>query len=239
MPIVNLKNLIGVIQEFCYSRGYEFKISYFAQQFAYEIQDDLEAKAINKDLFNNKLRKHRYFLASNDIRIQEFSNELIEYISMHLGYISQKQYLHNILVRFKDFVEDVGYHVFDNGVFEENGRTLLQGVLTERGFREAQMAGGQSDILIPSEKTIIETKIWNGKQGFEDGILELCAYLKSQRYKTGYYIVFDFNKSPCIVRKENGDVFKVKEQGCDINIIFISGKPVNPSSIGKAKRKAN
>ncbi|MPN57660.1 hypothetical protein SDC9_205354 [bioreactor metagenome] len=64
--------------------------------------------------------------------------------------------------KFKIYAEGTLYLAFQvtKDPQEETGRTLLKAYLHPRGFHEAQMAGGNFDLIYPSEKTIVETKIW-------------------------------------------------------------------------------
>lgn len=59
--------------------------------------------------------------------------------------------LRSAIIDFKFFVEGSAYSAFSvtEHPREEIGRTLLQTYLTPRGFREAQMSGGNSDLVYP------------------------------------------------------------------------------------------
>lgn len=136
------------------------------------------------------------------------------------------------IINFKKLIESTGYKAFDsNNLREEVGRTLLHFYFLGHGYREAEMAGGKSDLIFPKEKTIIETKIWRDRKRFNIGIKELTLYLKSQEYKTGFYIVFDKTiKNNLIIKEHNSEIFWIKtEDNIDILCVFIKINPIPPS----------
>lgn len=147
--------------------------------------------------------------------------------------INRNRPLINKIINFKSLVESTGYKAFDlNNLREEVGRTLLHFYILGHGYREAEMAGGKSDLILPKDKAIIETKIWRDRKRFDTGIKELIAYLKSQNYKTGFYIVFDkTSKNNLIIKgNNNNDIFWIKtEENIDILCVFIKINPISPS----------
>lgn len=54
------------------------------------------------------------------------------------------------------------------------------------------------DLLIyhNQQKYIVETKIWEGKSGYQAGKKQLAAYLKLEEETEGYYVVFDHRQDP-------------------------------------------
>lgn len=141
--------------------------------------------------------------------------------------------LQSNIIEFKRFIESNGYEVFKkNTLGEELCRTLLQSYLIPRGFREAHMGGGRSDLIYPDYDSIIETKIWRGRQAFEDGIVEILEYLKSQNYHFGYYIVFYANHLD-FLDKQKSDIFDTDKDGYTIRCIFINTQPTAPSKKNK------
>ena len=154
------------------------------------------------------------------------------------GLVHKKLDMCTAISNFKVFVEGSIYpifHVTQNPV-EEIGRSLLQTYLRPRGFREAQMSGGNSDLVYPTEETIIETKIWRGQERFQDGIIELSSYLDSQEYGIGYYVVFDNTQSNnSIISLKGAEIFDVHYGKHLIHCFFIKIKPVAPS---KRRRKS-
>lgn len=139
------------------------------------------------------------------------------------------------IFNFKQLVESTGYKAFDlKNLKEEVGRTLLHFYILGHGYREAEMAAGKSDLILPNEKVIIETKIWRDKNRFISGINELSAYLKSQSYDLGYYIVFDKTRRANAIMKENDnkEVFWIKpNKNIWILCIFVKINPISPSQL--------
>ena len=139
------------------------------------------------------------------------------------------------ILNFKQLVESTGYKAFDlKNLKEEIGRTLLHFYMLGHGYREAEMAAGKSDLILPNEKVIIETKIWRDKNRFISGINELSAYLESQSYSLGYYIIFDKTKKSNTIIKENGnkEVFWIKRKNnIWILCIFVKINPLSPSKL--------
>lgn len=154
------------------------------------------------------------------------------------GLVHEKPNLYTAISHFKEFVEGNVYPAFHvtKKPREETGRSLLQTYLSPRGFREAQMSGGKSDLVYPIEEAIIETKIWRDQERFQDGIVELSSYLDSQGYNIGYYVVFDnTQKNNAIVSLHGTDIFNVHHENHLIYCFFIKIKPVAPSRRRKFK----
>lgn len=145
--------------------------------------------------------------------------------------------MYTAIVHFKAFVEGNVYsafHVTQNPQ-EEIGRSLLQAYLNPKGFREAQMSGGNSDLIYPAEETIIETKIWHDQERYQDGLVELISYLDSQEYTTGYYVIFDNTQSNNSITSLKGtEIFDVHQESHLIHCFFIKIRPIAPS-----KRRRN
>jgi len=60
--------------------------------------------------------------------------------------------------------------------------------------------------------------------------LELKEYLKSQKYGTGYYIVFDNTKKQnAVVKKYKSEVFDIEDDNYLIRCVFIKINPTAPS----------
>ena len=140
--------------------------------------------------------------------------------------------MYTTILHFKAFVEGNVYsafHVTQNPQ-EEIGRSLLQTYLNPRGFREAQMSGGNSDLVYTAEETVIETKIWRDQERYQDGLVELTSYLDSQEYSTGYYIVFDNPQTNnAIISSKGTEIFDVYQGNHLIHCFFIKIRPIAPS----------
>ena len=112
-----------------------------------------------------------------------------------------------LLDNFQNFITRVGYRILQvpDTPKEFVGQDLLYAYLDQfvsliRGamFLEVQTGRGRMDLIIfhNGHKYIVETKIWEGKMRYDAGIKQLSAYLKSERVREGYYIVFDHRNEP-------------------------------------------
>ncbi len=143
------------------------------------------------------------------------------------------------LLNFKNYIENTAYEVFQKQPFnEELCRTLVQTYLSSRGFREAHMGGGRCDLVYPSENTVIETKLWRGKQYFEDGLKQLRAYLRAQEYTIGYYLTFYRGANHEVRKAYPEEVFPIhRDGGPTIYCFMICVDPVAPSRKGEIERE--
>ena len=51
-------------------------------------------------------------------------------------------------------------------------------------------------IVHNGHKYIVEAKIWEGERYYDAGKKQLSAYLKLERVREGYYVVFDHRAKP-------------------------------------------
>jgi len=188
----------------------------------------------DKPLFVTKAKEQMLELMPNDI-VYHWT-ELKEK-QKQMGIKASNFY--EAMIDFKLFVEGTVYSAFavTEHPREEIGRTLLQTYLTPRGFREAQMSGGNSDLVYPEFETIVETKIWHGQKKFKDGVLQLVSYLKAQGYCEGYYVIFDDTKTKNAIVAEYGECFGVKYEDFLIYCIFVKISPKAPSKREKTTHK--
>ena len=63
--------------------------------------------------------------------------------------------------------------------------------------------------------------------------------MDKSNYTEGYYIVFDYNKTPNVVMKERGEIFDTKYQGKLIHVVFVKMNAVRPSQIYKEEKRAS
>ncbi len=234
------KFIISIIQDYCNKRGYVFESEAFALSFGSQCANLLSDNKLTVDTIKNLLKSYPSFCSGNDLSSEKFSVGLMDDISSKLHYVPLKPELYDTIVKFKEAVEGTLYAAFrvTEAPQEETGRTLLQAYMRPRGFREAQMSGGNSDLVYPTEKTIIETKIWRDRERYLDGITELCGYLDAQGYNEGYYVLFDNTQAPNIVIKEKGA--KTYDLNCDghtIHCFFVNINPTPPSKRRQSAKK--
>ena len=68
----------------------------------------------------------------------------------------------------------------------------------------------------------------------------MSAYLDSQDYKTGYYVIFDNTQRDNVIVKENGDaIFDIRYDKHLIHCFFIKIKPIAPSKKRRTKARQN
>lgn len=226
------KFLIGVLQDYCNKRGFTFESEKFAISFGRVCATQINNNDFSVDSIILALKKYQTFIKGNNLSIEKFAFEIIKVLSANGDYIPSKQELYTEIKNFKNYVEGNLYPAFQvtGNPQEETGRTLLQAYLKPRGYRESQMSGGNSDLIYPSEKTIVETKIWHDTERYKDGIIELSAYLSSQGYNIGYYVIFDSTQSDNIIVKEKGSaIFDIRYEDYLIHCFFIKINPVAPS----------
>ncbi|MEN8217404.1 MAG: AAA-like domain-containing protein [Pseudomonadota bacterium] len=112
-----------------------------------------------------------------------------------------------LLDNFRDFIARAGYRILQVPETPQEfvGQYLLFGYLDSfvrqvRGFMylEVRSGRGRMDLIIlhQGEKYIVETKIWEGKSLFAAGKRQLAKYLKLEKVREGYYVVFDHRKKP-------------------------------------------
>ncbi|RKZ75978.1 MAG: hypothetical protein DRR19_28980 [Candidatus Parabeggiatoa sp. nov. 1] len=126
-----------------------------------------------------------------------------------VDYLNQqgKINMHRLLANFRDFIARAGYRILQVPETPQEfvGQYLLFGYLEQfvhqlRGFMymEVNSGRGRMDLLIrhKGEKYIVETKIWEGNSLYQAGKRQLAEYLKLEKAREGYYIVFDHRTKP-------------------------------------------
>lgn len=112
-----------------------------------------------------------------------------------------------LLDNFQNFIARAGYRILQvpETPKEFVGQDLLYAYLDQfvsliRGamFLETQTGRGRMDMIIVhnGHKYIVETKIWEGERFYDAGKKQLSAYLKLERVREGYYVVFDHRAKP-------------------------------------------
>ncbi len=142
----------------------------------------------------------------NGLEREYFHEDNIEGFHAYLtttGHIDMEQLLDN----FRDFIARAGFKTLQvpDTPQESVGRHLL---LTYLDLFARSVGGvlsfevgtgrGRMDIFIThkGQKYIVETKIWRGNIRYQMGKKQLTAYLKLEREKQGYYVVFDHRRTP-------------------------------------------
>ena len=112
-----------------------------------------------------------------------------------------------LLDNFRDFIARAGFQILQvpQTPQESVGRHLLLTYLdgfvqavNGSMYLEVQMGRGRIDLCIihNQRKYIVETKIWRGEMRYQAGKRQLAAYLKLEKVREGYYVVFDHREVP-------------------------------------------
>ena len=110
--------------------------------------------------------------------------------------------LEYILRRFQTFFKEHYSHK-DDSFIEREGRLIfisyLQPIINGDGyvFKEAVVGEDRRmDLVIThnNKRYVIELKIWRGEAYHQEGLEQLSDYLDTYSLKTGYLLIFNFNK---------------------------------------------
>lgn len=149
----------------------------------------------------------------------------------------QEPGLLGVIERFKSYAERQLVSDLASARAEAPGRAHLQTYLESLGrtWREVVTGAGRSDIVLvlPDSQEVIETKVWNGKQYHEDGLLELAAFVRSEGLVRGFYVVFDFYTIEPLT--PHGETWADNEVAVDI--VYIHIPLTSPSRLGQARRR--
>lgn len=136
------------------------------------------------------------------------------------GYLDVKK----VLLKFQEFMRE-HYSDRDTSFLEREGRlvfmSFLKPIINGKGFIWKEPVVGDErrmDIVITydasHQKEVIELKIWRGEEYHQRGLRQLSDYLDFQGIKTGYLLIFDFNKDKQYtseqIRFADKDIFSVR-----------------------------
>ena len=176
---------------------------------------------------NGRLRVHNLVyeqIIANYMRAKSFADGKYEAAEISIDYCKNgKLQLEVILLKFQEFMQE-HYSDRDAKFLEREGRlvfmSFLKPIVNGKGFmwKEPVVENERRmDIVITfgkNQKEVIELKIWRGKQYHQSGLLQLSDYLDFQGIKTGYLLIFDFNKNKQYtseqIRFKNKEIFAVR-----------------------------
>lgn len=232
-----VSSIIRIIQDFCFRNCIYSLVHEFSIAVAPQTSSLIKYSTVSFENFKKIAENRKDFFIANDLNQNDFIRKLYYVINYEIGFCNFASFLED-LIEFKRRVENglakaKGFQLHD----EDTLRNFLSVYIKDDTFLEARTSFGRSDIIVPSKKTVIETKIWKGQKYYEDGFPELASYLKSQKYQEGYYVIFDYSLSDNIVVKASGEVFDLEYQSFLIHIIFVRMDKVVPSKIGKSNRE--
>lgn len=232
------KTIIRIIQDICFAFSARILINEFTKTISLPIQSELNANSLSLSRLIAIVKKRNDFFIANDIDLIKFCKKLYSTLKFELSFSDNVDFI-SYLLEYKRKMENGNFRGFPKEtVTEDTLRCSLVIYLQQETFCEPRSSGGFCDIIIPSERTIIETKIWKGLSYYESGLPELEEYLDKNAYQEGYYVIFDYNRSQNEIISSKGEVFNVYYKRKLIHIVFIKMNPTPPSKIyilGKKK----
>ena len=144
--------------------------------------------------------------------------------SYEYGYVKNNQMdVRFILEKFQEFMRE-HHSDKDSSFIEREGRmvfmSFLKPIVNGKGFMWKEPVVNDErrmDIVITfgeKQKEVIELKIWRGEKYHQRGLQQLSDYLDFQGLKTGYLLIFDFNKNKQYsseqIRFADKDIFAVR-----------------------------
>ncbi len=233
------KRVIKIIGDYAFKNAAPLYVSEFSLYFAPLVVKAIEKNCLKYSFFKKNAKKYNSFFMANDLDVNRFCKDLYHHLTNELSFFTTESF-YNTMVEFKRRVENGNYRGFPKTqASEDTLRSALSIYIDAETFCEARSSSGQSDIIIPSEKTIVETKIWNGREYFNSGIPELYDYLEKANYAEGYYIVFDYTRKPNVIIQTNGEVFDFDYQGKNIHVFFVLMNREVPSKLYKNSKLNN
>lgn len=224
------KTIIRVVQDYSFKNSAPLLSSEFAMYIANSLSATIERKELTVGQFTKTVSKRKDFFLANNLDIKWFCKGLFAALNYELSFLNDASFFAS-LKEYKRKMENGVYKGFPKGTLEDALRGTLQIYIKQETFAEPRSGAGNNDITVPSEQTVIETKLWKGLEYYNSGIPELHSYLANYNYPEGYYIIFDYNKNPNEVIKENGEVFDTVYSGKVIHIIFIKMNATVPSKL--------
>lgn len=229
------KTIIRIIMDYCFSNSAIYNNDKFALTLSSKIIN-LRKKEYDFSLFYEEAKKRTDFFVANEINCFEFCKGLYKKLNQELSFYTPTTFF-DLIVEFKRKIENGAFRGFPKAkTSEDTLRSTLTIYLDVEAFCEPRSAAGNNDITVPSCKTIVETKLWEGEEYYNSGFPELNEYLEKYNYKTGYYIIFDYNKSINKIMKSNGAIFSTKYCNKDIQVFFIRMNEVRPSEVYKTNK---
>jgi hypothetical protein len=231
------------IQELIHGRGYVdldglgFKLSSAVAKDVTATEMTLPGAVVRNVL---KLRTH--FFETNPVTKLQLASEILWSLSDMT--LPKTANLLDDMRDFKNLAEQQLAQSLLRDQSEDNFRSLLQVALAHQHttHREVPTGRGKMDLLVygrsSSTKNVIETKVWDGPQNHEDGILELSSYLQTENLSRGYYAVLEFGSAEHWLKlSDRGDAWSEERNGVTIDVIFVRIPEGYPSQIGNDQRK--
>jgi hypothetical protein len=230
------KTVIRIIQDYCFDNSASTLSDKFSMTIAPLVTKQVKNKKLDLSKFREIAKKRNDFFIANDIDFTDFCKGLFRRLNYELSFYTNISFLESIIT-FKRKMENGNFRGFPKkSTSEDTLRSSLALYIQQETFCEPRSAAGNNDITVPSEKVIIETKLWNGIEYYQSGFPELNEYLDKIGYCEGYYIVFDYSQTENEIIKTKGDAFDIEFKGKEIHVIFIKMNAMRPSKIYKTRK---
>lgn len=225
------KTIIRIIHDYCFNNSTPLLCNEFALSTAPLIEKHIRSKTLDLGKFREIANKRKDFFVANDVDFTIFCKGLIQKLNYELSFYNGTSFFDS-LVTFKRKMENGNFRGFPKDkTSEDTLRSSLTLYIQQETFCEPRSGAGNNDITVPSEKVVIETKLWNGIEYYNSGFPELNEYLDKSNYNEGYYVVFDYNQTTNVIIKERGEIFDEQYQGRLIHVIFVRMNAIRPSKI--------
>jgi len=232
------KSIIRIIQDYCFKNSISSFVNEFSIFVTNQVLPLINAESVSSIKFYDIAKKRQDFFVANELDCKNFCNGLYKCLKNELKFCSFTTF-HDYVLDFKRRIENGLFRGFPKDkTSEDTLRCVLALHIKDESFLEARMSSGQSDICVPSQKIVIETKLWSGEEYYNSGFPELDSYLQKQNYTEGYYVIFDYNKTDNEIIKSNGEVFDVIYNTKKIHVLFVKMNATRPSKIYKEQKKA-
>lgn len=231
------KTIIRIVQDYCFSNSAPLFSNEFALYIASSLSAAIERKELTPGAFAKNAGNRRDFFQANDLNAKAFCEGLFKKLNYELAFIEDVSFL-GAMKEYKRKMENGVCKGFPKeATSEDTLRGSLVLYIQRETFCEPRSGTGNNDITVPSEKTVIEVKLWKGREYYNSGIPELHSYLTSYNYSEGYYVVFDYSKSANEVIEGNGEVFDIIYSGKTIHVVFVRMNKTVPSRIYQESKK--
>lgn len=227
------KTVIRIIQDYCFDSYAEILNDKFAMAIAPLITKHINNNNLDLSKLREIAKTRNDFFVANEIDFEEFCKGLFRKLNYELAFYTDVTFFDTMVI-FKRKMENGVFRGFPRETTsEETLRSALVLFLQNETFSEPRSAAGNNDITVPTEKVIIETKLWNGIEYYNSGFPELNEYLDKYNYVVGYYVIFDYNQKDNPIIKDKGEIFDCIIDERLIHVIFIRMNPIRPSKIYK------
>ena len=231
-----VKHLIRIINDYCFKNSASVFVNEFSLFLAPKIAKLSKTPSLTYREFKQTAEKYRNFFIANDLASASFCKKLYEHIIHELSFVTVDSFYDDI-VEFKRKMENGNYRGYPKDTKEDTLRSTLSVYIKEETFCEPRSSSGFNDITVPSQKTIIETKLWKGPKYYYSGLPELDEYLTKSKYQEGYYVIFDYTRNPNDIIKARGEMFDMTYNGKNIHVFFVLMNRVPPSQKYKQSKR--